>query len=153
MTIAEPRDYDVAIVGLGPVGATAALFLAVAGLRVAVVERERAIYPLPRAVALDGEVVRAFQGLGRAEGLCALLQTLRPGDRAGFANSRREWLLERSGIYPIGWSRRTNVSNQRHRQCCHQIWRDHRAAVRRSNAEYASRQSLWCYYRAGGNSL
>ena len=93
MTVAEPLAYDVAIVGLGPVGATAALFLAEAGLRVAVVERERAIYPLPRAVALDGEVVRAFQGLGRAEGLCALLQTLRPGDRAGFANSRREWLF------------------------------------------------------------
>lgn len=87
------RTYDVAIVGMGPVGATAAILFAEAGLNVAVFERTEAIYPLPRAVGMDGEIVRAFQRIGRGDELSALLQPKRPGDRAGFASSRREWLF------------------------------------------------------------
>ena len=85
--------YDVAILGLGPVGCTAAILLSHAGLKVAAVERDREVYRLPRAVNLDGEIVRAMQPLGIAETLNDLLQTVRPGERAGFANSRREFLF------------------------------------------------------------
>lgn len=87
------RTFDVAIVGMGPVGAAAAILFAEAGLDVVVFEKTEAIYPLPRAVGMDGEIVRAFQRIGRGEELNALLQPKRPGDRAGFANSRREWLF------------------------------------------------------------
>ncbi len=87
------ETFDVAVVGLGPSGATAALLFAEAGLTVAVFERDREVYPLPRAVAMDGEVVRAFQRIGRGEALAGLLQPTRPGSRAGFANARREWLF------------------------------------------------------------
>ena len=45
--------YDVAIVGLGPVGAIFANLLAKAGLSVAVVERVADIYDKPRAITLD----------------------------------------------------------------------------------------------------
>lgn len=48
--------YDVAVVGGGPVGSVLALRLAAAGCSVAVVEREAAVHPLPRAVAADDEV-------------------------------------------------------------------------------------------------
>ena len=85
--------YDVAIIGLGPVGCAAAVFLAELGLRVVAIERDVEVYKLPRAVNLDGEIVRAFQGIGRGEELDALLQTVRPGDRAGFANSARQWMF------------------------------------------------------------
>ena len=86
-------EFDVIIVGLGPVGATAALLLAEAGLSIAAVERDENVYRLPRAVNLDGEIVRAFQRIGRGEAVDAMMQTVRAGDRAGFANSKREWLF------------------------------------------------------------
>lgn len=85
--------YDVAIVGLGPVGCTAAILLAEAGLSVVAIERDVDVYALPRAVNLDGEIIRALQKTGRGQVVQELMQAVRPGDRAGFANSRREWLF------------------------------------------------------------
>ena len=64
-------DYDVAIVGFGPVGAFAALLLSEAGHRVAILERSGEPVTLPRAVGLDGESVRAFQRIGLAISLRA----------------------------------------------------------------------------------
>ena len=61
--------YDLAIVGLGPVGATLAALAGGRGLSVAVVERETAPYSLPRAAHLDGEALRILAGVGvRPEG-------------------------------------------------------------------------------------
>ena len=85
--------HDVVIVGLGPVGCTAAILFAQAGLTVAVVERDREVYRLPRAVNLDAELIRGFQRVGLGQQVADLMQPLRPGDRAGFANSSREWLF------------------------------------------------------------
>ncbi len=45
--------FDALIVGGGPVGSIAALMLAEQGLRVALVEQSRQVYPFARAVALD----------------------------------------------------------------------------------------------------
>ncbi|MEM7343808.1 MAG: FAD-dependent monooxygenase, partial [Chloroflexota bacterium] len=45
--------YDAIVVGCGPVGGLAAIYLAKHGLRVAVVERDAQVYPYPRAVNLD----------------------------------------------------------------------------------------------------
>ncbi|WP_285502356.1 bifunctional 3-(3-hydroxy-phenyl)propionate/3-hydroxycinnamic acid hydroxylase [Actinokineospora sp. NBRC 105648] len=55
---------DVVIVGAGPVGLTAALLLRRRGFRVVVAERHEVAYPLPRAVHLDGEVLRVLQDAG-----------------------------------------------------------------------------------------
>ncbi|MEM9620042.1 MAG: bifunctional 3-(3-hydroxy-phenyl)propionate/3-hydroxycinnamic acid hydroxylase [Pseudomonadota bacterium] len=85
--------YDVAILGLGPVGCLAAILLARAGLSVVAVEQDTTVYKLPRAVNLDAEIVRALQPCGLAEAVDALLQTVRPGERVGFANSKREFLF------------------------------------------------------------
>ncbi len=90
---AKTPDFDVLIVGLGPVGATAAILFGEAGLTVGAIERDEEVYRLPRAVNLDGEIVRALQRVGRGAAVDAIMQTVRPGDRAGFANSRREWLF------------------------------------------------------------
>jgi len=63
VSVANSR-YDVAIVGLGPVGAVFANLLAKDGLRVAIVERAAAIYDKPRAITLDHEALRVFQAIG-----------------------------------------------------------------------------------------
>ncbi len=87
------KEFDIAIVGLGPVGALAAILFAEAGLTVAAIERDEEVYRLPRAVNLDGELIRALQRVGRGQAVQDLMQAVRPGDRAGFANSKREWLF------------------------------------------------------------
>lgn len=55
--------YDVAVVGAGPTGLAAGLFLASQGVRVVVLEREAATVVEPRAVTLDDESLRAMATL------------------------------------------------------------------------------------------
>lgn len=86
-------NHDIAVIGLGPAGCAATFMFAEMGLKVAVIEREEQVYQLPRAVNLDGEIIRGFQRFGRGEEINALMQQMRPGDRAGFANGKREWLF------------------------------------------------------------
>lgn len=61
--------YDVAIVGYGPTGATAANLLARQGLKVLVIERDPDIYSRARAISTDEEVLRVWQSIGLAERL------------------------------------------------------------------------------------
>jgi 3-(3-hydroxy-phenyl)propionate hydroxylase len=60
-------DCDVLVVGLGPVGAAMAALLARSGVKVVAVEKDTTVYPLPRAVHFDHEIMRLFQQLGIAE--------------------------------------------------------------------------------------
>ena len=69
----EPNvNYDVAIVGAGPVGAFLANRLGCVGRRVRLIDKEPKIYALPRAVHFDGEVMRAFQSIGLADEIAAI---------------------------------------------------------------------------------
>jgi 3-(3-hydroxy-phenyl)propionate hydroxylase len=86
-------DFDVAIVGLGPVGAFAGLLLADAGLEVAVLERSREPLTLPRAVGLDGESLRAFQRIGLADAVDAIVQPAREREEVCFTDSRHRRLF------------------------------------------------------------
>ncbi len=61
--------YDVAIVGYGPTGATAANLLGQLGLRVLVIERDPDIYGRARAISTDEEVMRIWQSVGLADRL------------------------------------------------------------------------------------
>ncbi|HEY2070357.1 MAG TPA: bifunctional 3-(3-hydroxy-phenyl)propionate/3-hydroxycinnamic acid hydroxylase [Rhizomicrobium sp.] len=60
-------DCDVLVVGLGPVGAALAALLGQRGIKTIAIDRDTAIYPLPRAVHFDHEIMRLFQALGVAE--------------------------------------------------------------------------------------
>ncbi len=97
--------YDIIIVGYGPVGAGAAILMSRAGLRVAIVERTTDVLELPRAVLLDSEVIRAFQGVGLGDEINAVTQTPRNPDAVYFTNSKREKLfgMELPDIGNNGW--------------------------------------------------
>ncbi|MBI5719268.1 MAG: bifunctional 3-(3-hydroxy-phenyl)propionate/3-hydroxycinnamic acid hydroxylase [Burkholderiales bacterium] len=56
--------FDVAIVGYGPVGAVAAGLLGQAGFSVHVCDRLTGVCEIPRAIALDHEILRVCQQLG-----------------------------------------------------------------------------------------
>lgn len=64
-------DFDVCIIGCGPVGAMGAALLAREGLNVIVLEKEPAPYSLPRAVHLDHEMMRLFQSAGVIDRICS----------------------------------------------------------------------------------
>jgi len=98
----QPR-YDVAVVGLGPVGATLANLLAMRGLSVLALDREAAIFSLPRAVHFDGECMRVFQTIGIADDLAPEL-VVSPGMR--FVAADGGLLLDWSrptALGPHGW--------------------------------------------------
>lgn len=92
--------FDVAIVGLGPAGACLANLLGQRGLSVLVLERDADIYPLPRAIHFDGEVMRVFQNAGlRAE----VEAITRPGLKGmHFVNAEGDTLLVRGGTAARG---------------------------------------------------
>jgi 3-(3-hydroxy-phenyl)propionate hydroxylase len=62
-------SYDVAIIGYGPTGATAANLLGQLGLKVVVIERDPDIYGRARAISTDEEVMRIWQSIGLADRL------------------------------------------------------------------------------------
>lgn len=79
MTSAE-NEYDVAIIGYGPVGVTAANLLGRLGRKVLVIERDVDIYHRARAISTDEEVIRIWQSIGLAEQLKADMLSDRPID-------------------------------------------------------------------------
>jgi len=61
------QEYEVAIVGFGPAGAVAACWLGQMGVKTLVIEKSRSIWEIPRAIALDHEILRVFQNIGVVE--------------------------------------------------------------------------------------
>jgi len=61
--------YDVAVIGYGPTGATAANLLGQLGLKVLVIERDPDVYGRARAISTDEEVMRVWQSVGLADRL------------------------------------------------------------------------------------
>lgn len=99
------EDFDVAIIGAGPSGAYLANLLGRAGLRVLLVDRERGIYQLPRAVHFDGETMRAFQAAGLADAIAGIARASAKGMH--FVSASGRTLMVRrghEGIGPHGWA-------------------------------------------------
>jgi 3-(3-hydroxy-phenyl)propionate hydroxylase len=61
--------YDVAVIGYGPTGATAANLLGRLGLNVVVIDRDPDVYRRARAISTDEEVMRIWQSVGLADRL------------------------------------------------------------------------------------
>ncbi|MBV8576333.1 MAG: bifunctional 3-(3-hydroxy-phenyl)propionate/3-hydroxycinnamic acid hydroxylase [Acetobacteraceae bacterium] len=109
MTADAPRtqpftETEVAIIGFGPAGATLANLLGSCGISVLVLEREGAVYPLPRAVHFDDEVMRVLQTVGLTERVLPHTH-VSPGMR--FVDAQGRLLLDWSrpmDVGPQGWN-------------------------------------------------
>lgn len=82
--MSDIQHYDVAIIGYGPTGVTAANLLGQHGLNVVVLERDPDIYGRARAISTDEEVMRIWQHVGLAD---RLQQDMLPGGVVAFVDS------------------------------------------------------------------
>ncbi len=96
------NDYDVAVVGFGPVGATLAALCARRGLSVVVIDKDLDVYPLPRAAHVSDEVMRIWQEVGCADELFA---GMRENVGMDFLSADHEVLhrMQSPGMAPSGW--------------------------------------------------
>src|SRR5690242_16996422 len=101
-TTATELDFDVAIVGYGPVGQALAALLGRAGHRVGVFERFQNIYRLPRAVHLDHEIMRLLQSLDLAGVVGGEMVPVRDYQWFG-ADGELLMRFDRQGLAPSGW--------------------------------------------------
>lgn len=129
-------SYDVAVVGLGPVGATCTALLGTLGLKTLAIEREEAVYDKPRAFSLDHEVMRVFQDLGIAAAVAPHTAPFTPSEYYGVDGQ----LIKRLGAlpppWPLGWPP-SMVFNQ---PAVDAIVRDRAAAV--ADVAYSELESL-----------
>jgi 3-(3-hydroxy-phenyl)propionate hydroxylase len=95
--------YDVAIVGFGPSGAVAAGLLGAQGLRVFVCDKARAVYEMPRAFALDHEIMRVFQQLGIAQQVLAFAEPFTPSEFYGVDGQLIKRFTTVEPPYPLGY--------------------------------------------------
>ena len=97
------HSFDVAVVGLGPVGATCAALLGTLGLRTVAIERSPAVYDKPRAFALDHEAMRVFEDIGVADAIAPHTAPFTPSEYYGVDGQ----LIKRLGAlpkpWPLGW--------------------------------------------------
>lgn len=117
-----PTDdsFDVAIIGLGPVGGTLANILGAYGIRTVVLERRPAAYHLPRAVAFDDEIMRIFQSLGLSDQMAGITAV---GEGVDFVDADGNVLVtwpRPKVLSPNGWY----VNYRFHQPALEQVLRD-----------------------------
>lgn len=91
--------YDVAVVGLGPVGQAVALLLAQRGHSVLAIEKQEKPYPLPRAVTYTPDVARLIDQLGLTDRLAEFSV---PTDTYEWQTADRQTMLRFDFSQPSG---------------------------------------------------
>jgi len=96
--------FDVAIVGYGPAGAVAAGLLGQAGLSVYVCDRLNGVYEIPRAIALDHEIMRVFQQLGVVQAIQPFCEPFTPSEYFGVDGQLIRRMTMVAPPYPQGYT-------------------------------------------------
>ncbi|MBV9538382.1 MAG: bifunctional 3-(3-hydroxy-phenyl)propionate/3-hydroxycinnamic acid hydroxylase [Acidisphaera sp.] len=100
----ERNDVPVAVIGFGPSGAVAASLLGRSGVRALVVDRLRAVYDKPRAIAVDHEILRLLDNLGVAQRVLPHIAPFPASEHFG----ARGQLIRRIDMvappYPLGYT-------------------------------------------------
>ena len=96
--------FDIAIVGYGPAGAVAAALLGQAGLTVFVCDRLPGVYEIPRAIALDHEIMRVFQQIGIVETIAPFTEAFTPSEWFGADGQLIRRMTMVDPPYPQGYT-------------------------------------------------
>ncbi|QKV93086.1 bifunctional 3-(3-hydroxy-phenyl)propionate/3-hydroxycinnamic acid hydroxylase [Streptomyces sp. NA02950] len=101
---------QVAIVGAGPCGTTVANYLGLYGIETLLIDRSTDIVEYPRAVGMDDESLRSFQGIGLADDMLAdMLQNI---PLKMFGADGRCFAHIRPSTREFGWPRRNMFMQQ-----------------------------------------
>ncbi len=97
-------DFDVVVVGAGPVGLTLANILGQQGVRTLVVDERDSLIDYPRGVGLDDEALRTFQSIGLVD---RILPHTVPNQILRFVDGKRRVLAEMAPPDArFGWPKR-----------------------------------------------
>jgi 3-(3-hydroxy-phenyl)propionate hydroxylase len=102
--MATPAIHDIAIVGFGPAGALAAGLFGQAGFSVFACDQLRGVYEIPRALALDHEVLRTFQQLGIEDRVAPHCEPFTPSEYYGVDGQLIRRLTMVAPPYPLGYT-------------------------------------------------
>lgn len=94
---------DVAIVGLGPVGAILAALLGQQGIQTIAIDKSDDIYPLPRAIGFDHEIMRILQNVGLADSVAPHIAPYPPTEYHGVGGTVIARYASLPAPYPQGW--------------------------------------------------
>lgn len=97
------RVVDVAVIGLGPTGAMLSALLGRSGIETVVIDKADDIFPLPRAVSFDHEVMRLVQNLGLAEAIQPYVVPYAPTEYRGVGGKLIARYESLPPPYPQGW--------------------------------------------------
>lgn len=97
-------DYDLIIVGMGPVGATAASLAGQWGLRTLVLDKSETVYQNPRAMGFDHEVMRTFDNLGLADDIAAHVMPYRASHYLNSEGALIRRIDAAKPPYALGWA-------------------------------------------------
>jgi 3-(3-hydroxy-phenyl)propionate hydroxylase len=91
------------IVGLGPIGVTLAMLLALDGHDVIGFDAAADVFDRPRAIGLDHEAMRIFQNLSVAGRMAPFIETYRPSEYRAADGSILRRLLPAPEPFPLSW--------------------------------------------------
>ena len=97
-------DYDVIIVGMGPVGALCANLAGMWGLKALVVDKSETVYTNPRAMGFDHEVMRVFGNIGLADEIAEHVMPYRPSEYRTTGSQLIKRIDAAKPPFPLGWA-------------------------------------------------
>lgn len=96
-------DFDLVIVGLGPVGAVAANLAGQRGLKVLALDKQTEIYDKPRAFGLDHEIMRILGNIGVAGDIARHVMPYRTSEYHTTGSRVLKRIVAASPPLPLGW--------------------------------------------------
>ena len=97
-------DYDVIIVGMGPVGALCANLAGMWGLKALVVDKSETVYTNPRAMGFDHEVMRVFGNIGLADEIAEHVMPYRPSEYRTTGSALIKRIDAAKPPFALGWA-------------------------------------------------
>jgi 3-(3-hydroxy-phenyl)propionate hydroxylase len=100
----KPNEFQVVVVGFGPTGAVATSLLGDLNIRTLAIDRLRAVYDKPRAIAIDHEILRILDNLGVAERVQPYIAPFPASQHFGAKGQLIRCIDMVSEPYPLGYT-------------------------------------------------